>query len=234
MTPSFTDAAQRSHATDRKGAPLRIAVLISGRGSNMLAIADACAAQRIRAQVVAVIADSPNAAGLDAARARGIPTHHLTAKSYADRCEFDTDLSKLIDSHQPGVVVLAGFMRILGEAFVAARVGALLNIHPSLLPIYPGLHTHRRALAERTVQHGATVHYVTKELDGGPAVLQGRLKVRPDDTETTLSARVNAIEHIIYPRVLDWLASGRLVCPNGAPMLDGNPLHSPLLEDFDV
>ena len=200
----------------------------------MAAIADACSTGRLRAQVLAVISDRANAPGLEAARARKLATRCVSPSDYVGRSEYDAALSDVVNGYSADVLVLAGFMRILGADFVNARRGKILNVHPSLLPAYPGLHTHRRARADGATVHGATVHFVTTELDGGPAVLQGRLKLHLGDSEATLSARVQAIEHIIYPRVLDWLASGRLRCPSGVPQLDGRPLRRALVEDFDV
>lgn len=213
---------------------LQLVVVISGRGSNMLAIAEACASGALDARVNAVIADRTSAAGLAAAAARGLPTRCIPAAAYGDRNQFDAALLDAIVSAGADVVVLAGFMRILSTGFVEALRGTMLNIHPSLLPLYPGLHTHRRVLAAGDSRHGATVHYVTPELDGGPAVLQGAIAVRANETENALSARVHTVEHIIYPRVLGWIASGRLRCPDGQPQLDGRPLDRPVLENFDV
>ena len=200
----------------------------------MAAIADACVAGTLPAQLLAVVSDQANALGLDAARSRGVPTHCIQARDFAQRADFDRALADCIDCYAPDLLVLAGFMRILGADFVNTRRGRILNIHPSLLPAYPGLHTHRRVLADGGTFHGATVHYVTAELDGGPAVLQGRLPLQAGESEATLSARVHQIEHIIYPRVLGWAATGRLTCTNGLPQLDGAPLLKALVEDFDV
>jgi phosphoribosylglycinamide formyltransferase-1 len=212
--------------------PLRLAILISGRGSNMVAIARACAETRINAQVAVVLADRAGVAGLDAARALGMDARTVPWLGAAQRLRFEHDLGTAIADAQPDVIVLAGFMRILSQQFVEARAGRILNIHPSLLPNYRGLHTHRRVLEAGERMHGASVHFVTAELDGGPVILQSRVAVRPGDAEDALSARVQATEHIIYPRVIGWLADGRLAWRGDQPWLDGRPLAEPVVEDF--
>ena len=213
---------------------LRLGILISGRGSNMAAIARQCHDRRIGAQVAVVISERPEAAGLTTAREYGIPARAI-AWPGADRgAQFEAAAQTVLAEAGAELIVLAGFMRILSSAFVLAHAGAILNIHPSLLPKYPGLHTHRRVLAAGERTHGATVHFVTPELDGGPRVLQSRIAVRPGDTEDTLSARVQATEHIIYPRVIGWCAEGRLLWRDALAWLDGRPLAQPLLEDFDA
>jgi phosphoribosylglycinamide formyltransferase 1 len=188
----------------------RIVILLSGHGSNMRAIVEQCAAQAWPAQVVAVLSNKADAAGLAFAAARGIATGVVEHRSFASRDQFDEALAKAIEVHQPDVVVLAGFMRILGADFVRRYEGRLLNIHPSLLPAFPGLHTHRRALQAGCQAVGATVHFVTPELDHGPIVMQSVVPVRPGDDETTLAARVLATEHVIYPLSLRWLVQGDL------------------------
>ena len=213
---------------------LRLVVLLSGRGSNFQAIYRATQDGALRAQVVGVLSDQPEAGGLQFARSCGIPAQAIAARGYASRDEYDRALLSAVVALQPDVVVLAGFMRILSAEFVESLRGRLLNIHPSLLPAHKGLNTHARAIEAGDTQHGATIHYVTPELDGGPAVLQGRLQIHQQDSVDTLSARVHQIEHIIYPRVLCWIADGRLTCPGGQPLLDGKALHAPQLEDFDV
>lgn len=200
---------------------LRLAVLISGQGSNMVAIARACASGQIPAEIRIVISDQPAAPGLDRARELGLATQVIPAR---DRATFEAALADAIELNQVQVIVLAGLMRVLSAGFVARYAGRLLNIHPSLLPRYKGLATHARALAAGDHEHGASVHFVTADLDGGPVVLQGRVPVQPGDDVTTLSARVHGIEHIIYPQVISWLAGGRLIWNDGAPMLDGAPL----------
>ena len=209
--------------------PLGLAVLISGRGSNMLAIARACQRGEIAARVVRVISDREAAAGLAAARDLGLHTSLVASKGFPDRAAFDAALAAEIDASGAQLVVLAGFMRILTPAFTERYAGRLLNIHPSLLPAYRGLHTHERVLLAAEAWHGVTVHFVTAELDGGPLLLQARVAVQPGDTPGILSARIQQREHIIYPRVIGWIASGRLQWRDGLPWLDGAPLHHPLL-----
>jgi phosphoribosylglycinamide formyltransferase-1 len=200
----------------------RIVILISDRGSNMEAIVQRCAEQQWPAQVVAVIANRPDAKGLEAARARGIATAVVDHKAHASREVFDLALAATIDGFAPDLVVLAGFMRILGEAFVRRYEGRLLNIHPSLLPAFPGLHTHRLALQAGCKLAGATVHFVTPELDHGPIVMQSAVPVLPGDDEESLSARVLATEHVIYPLAVRWFVEGRLVVDQGiVKQLDG-------------
>ncbi len=214
------------------GRPLKLAILISGKGSNMAAIARACTEGRIAGEVVVVISDRPGVAGIERAREMGIPTHVVPWRDFPDRDAFERVLHDVLETYSPDVIVLAGFMRILTPQFVERYAGRMLNIHPSLLPKYRGLHTHRRVLEAGDREHGASVHFVTAELDGGPVVLQSRIPVVPDDTEETLSARVQATEHIIYPEVVAWLAQGRLTWRDGRPWLDGKPLVEPVVEDF--
>jgi phosphoribosylglycinamide formyltransferase-1 len=188
----------------------RIVILISGRGSNMEAIVQRCAAEGWPAQVVAVISNRPDAAGLRFAAQHGIGTAVVDHKAWPDRDAFDEALADAIDGFGPDLLVLAGFMRILGPAFVARYEGRLLNIHPSLLPAFPGLHTHRRALEAGCAVAGATVHFVTAQLDHGPIVMQASVPVLPDDDEQRLAARVLAAEHVIYPQSVRWFVQGRL------------------------
>jgi len=206
---------------------LDLAVLISGRGSNMLAIAQACSSGRIRARVVRVIADRPEAPGLGLARRQGLETCVVAARAFEDRAAFEQALADAIEASGARLVVLAGFMRVLSPSFVQRFQGAMLNIHPSLLPRYPGLHTHERALAAHESAHGASVHFVTPELDAGPIVLQAQVPVLPGDTVERLSARVQRQEHIIYPEAIGQIASGRLRWVEGKPWLDGQPLLQP-------
>ena len=200
----------------------RIVILISGRGSNMEAIVERCAEQRWPAQVVAVIANRADAGGLAFAVARGIATAVVDHQAQASREAFDAALARVVDAHAPDLVLLAGFMRILGAAFVQRYEGRLLNIHPSLLPAFPGLHTHRRALAAGCKAVGATVHLVTAEMDLGPIVMQSVVPVRPGDDERTLAARVLATEHVIYPQSVRWFVEGKLKLQDGlAVQTDG-------------
>jgi len=187
-----------------------IVILISGRGSNMTAIAQACAAEGWNARIAAVISNRPDAAGLAEAARRGIATAVVDHRAHADRPAFDVALAEAIDAFAPDLVVLAGFMRILSAEFVNRYAARMLNIHPSLLPAFAGLHTHRRAIDAGCKLAGATVHVVTPELDHGPIVAQAAVPVLEGDTEETLAARVTAAEHILYPRVLRWWVDGEL------------------------
>ncbi len=193
----------------------RIVVLISGRGSNMEAIVRRCMADSWPAAVVGVISHRPQAAGLDFARRQGIATAVIDHRAFSQRAEFDAELARAIDSFEPDLVVLAGFMRILGEPIVRRFEGRMLNVHPSLLPAFPGLHTHRRALQAGCKVAGATVHFVTPELDHGPIVVQAVVPVLPGDDEDTLAARVLVQEHVIYPRAVQWFVENRLHIENG-------------------
>jgi phosphoribosylglycinamide formyltransferase-1 len=197
-----------------------IVILISGRGSNMEAIVRTLAEERWPARIAAVISNRADAAGLAFAAAHGIETAVVPNKDYASRAEFDAALQAVIDRYQPDLVVLAGFMRILTAPFVAHYAGRMLNIHPSLLPLFPGLVTHAQALAAGVKEHGATVHFVTAELDHGPMVAQAAVPVLPDDTVDTLSARVLAQEHIIYPRAVRWFVEDRLIIAHDAVQVD--------------
>ena len=191
----------------------RLVILISGRGSNMEALVRARAAEDWPAEVAAVISNRPEAAGLAFARSCGIEALAVDHLAFPDRGAFEQALASEIDRHRPDLVVLAGFMRVLGEAFVRRYEGRLLNIHPSLLPAFPGLHTHRRALQAGCKVAGATVHFVTPALDHGPIVMQAVVPVRPGDTEAALAARVLEAEHVIYPQSVRWFVAGLLeVC----------------------
>lgn len=193
----------------------RIVILISGRGSNMEAIVEACARERWPAEVVAVLSNRPDAAGLAWAAARGIATASVDHRAHAGREAFDAALAAAIDQHRPDWLVLAGFMRILTPGFVARYEGRLLNIHPSLLPAFPGLHTHERALEAGCKLAGATVHFVTAELDHGPIVAQAAVPVLPDDTPDTLAARVLKQEHRLYPMALRWCVEDAIELRDG-------------------
>jgi len=210
--------------------PLKLAILISGRGSNMSALVRACLAGEVPARPLVVISDRPEAAGLLRARELGVDA--VAWSGAAGGVALERMLLDTLETHQPDVIALAGFMRVLSQPFVSRYLGRMFNIHPSLLPAYRGLHTHRRVLAAGDTEHGASVHFVTAELDGGPVVLQSKVPVLPGDTEGTLAARVQATEHVIYPRVLAWYAEGRLAWRDGAAWLDGRRLDSPVVEDF--
>jgi phosphoribosylglycinamide formyltransferase-1 len=192
-----------------------IVILISGRGSNMEAIVQRCAAEGWPARVAAVISNRADALGLQFAAAHGIATAVVAHKAYATREAFDDALATAIDAHHPDLVVLAGFMRILGAAFVRRYEGRLLNIHPSLLPMFPGLHTHQRAIDAGCKLAGATVHLVTPQLDHGPIVMQSVVPVQAGDTADALAARVLTTEHQIYPRAVRWFVEGRLKVAQG-------------------
>lgn len=213
---------------------LPVAVVISGRGSNMEAIARAAQLPGSGYQVVRVIADRETAGGLARAAALGVPASVVPVKQFSDRASFDAALAAEIDASGARLVALAGFMRILSEGFVQRFAGRLLNIHPSLLPRYKGLDTHARALAAGDSHHGASVHYVTAELDGGPVIMQGRLRIRAGDTPESVSARVHALEHIIYPHVCALIAADRIAWRAGSVYFDGEPLASPLVEENDA
>jgi phosphoribosylglycinamide formyltransferase-1 len=193
----------------------RIVILISGRGSNMEAMLRVAAAEQWPAQIVAVISNKASAAGLQTAKAAGIAARVVEHVAYPDRECFDQALASMIDEFSPDLVVLAGFMRILTPTFVAHYQGRLLNIHPSLLPSFPGLDTHRRALEAGVKLHGATVHFVTSELDHGPIIDQAAVPVLDGDTEDTLAARVLSQEHVIYPRAVRNFIEGRYTLTDG-------------------
>ena len=195
---------------------MSVVVLISGRGSNMQALLDE------GLPVSAVISNEPGAAGLAIAAQRGITTVVVPHKDFASREAFDDALAREIDRFLPGLVALAGFMRVLTPGFVRRYRDRMLNIHPSLLPAFPGLNTHQRALAEGVKLHGCSVHFVTADLDHGPIVAQAAIPVRRDDTAVSLAARVLRQEHVIYPRAVRWFLDGRLVIANGAVSVKGN------------
>ena len=210
---------------------LPIVVLISGTGSNLRAIAGRSAAGTLPVEIRAVVSDRADATGLAWAAGAGIQTVALSPREFPDRVAFDRALATAVDRFEPGLVVLAGFMRILGDEFVDRFAGRLVNIHPSLLPKYRGLHTHRRALEAGDREHGASVHFVTRELDGGPVILQARIPVLDDDDEASLATRVLAEEHRIYPECIGWFAAGRLRMRDGAAFLDGQRLDSPIVRE---
>lgn len=202
-------------------APLNAVILISGRGSNMQAIIDQARAGTLPVRICAVISDRPGAPGLARAREAGIPAEAVEPAAHGDKAAFEAALRARIDHYRPGLVVLAGFMRVLSRDFVEHYAGRLLNIHPSLLPAFPGLDTHARALAAGVREHGASVHFVTPEVDAGPVIIQARVPVSPDDTPETLAARVLKEEHRIYPTAIRWFAEGRLQIRDGQVLLDG-------------
>jgi phosphoribosylglycinamide formyltransferase-1 len=202
-----------------------IVILISGSGSNLQAIIDAVAEKKIHADISAVISNRPGALGLKKAESAGINTIVIDHSKFAERREFDKALDRQIDELNPDLIVLAGFMRILPKDFIEKYEGRILNIHPSLLPEFKGLHTHRRALEAGHKQHGASVHFVSNELDSGPVVVQAILPVLSDDNENTLAARVLEQEHIIYPLAIEWFTSGRLSLINNHVHFDNKPVN---------
>ena len=220
-------------AEPRASGPPRLAILISGGGSNMVSIARACAAGQIPADVAVVIADQARAGGIERARELALPVAVVDRGTFRrdgklDRLAFEAVLEQNIRAHQADLVILAGFMFVLSANFVERHAGRMLNIHPSLLPRHTGLDTHARALAAGDREHGASVHFVTAELDGGPVIVQSAVPVQPGDDVQHLSARVHAREHIIYPMAIQWLASGRLQWNDGRPLLDGQLLSAPV------
>ena len=200
-----------------------VVILISGRGTNLQAIIDAVRAGKLSIDIRAVISNNPDAAGLKQARAAGLHTEVVDHRAYPTRAAFEQALAQAIDRHAPKLVALAGFMRILGRDFIEHYRGRLINIHPSLLPKYPGLGTHARAIAAGETRHGASVHFVTPDVDAGPVILQAAVPVLPDDTPETLAKRVLQEEHRIYPLAIGWFAEGRLVLRDGRTLLDGKP-----------
>lgn len=207
---------------------LPIVILISGRGSNLQAILDQSVRGELPVDIRAVISNRAEAVGLAAAQTAGVHTEVLDHRGYLSREAFDQALQQAIDRHAPQLVVLAGFMRILTPGFVRHYQGRLLNIHPSLLPAFRGLDTHRRALDAGVREHGASVHFVTEELDAGALIAQMVVAVHRGDTADTLAARVLAAEHRLYPMVIGWVATGRLLWRDGSAWLDGKPLPAPV------
>ncbi len=205
-----------------------IGVLVSGSGSNLQAILDAAAAGSIPAPVRLVVSNRPEAYALQRAAEAGVEGRVIQHHDYPDRETFDTAVAEALEDAGVDLVVLAGFMRILSEGFVRRFEGRLLNIHPSLLPLYRGLHTHRRALEAGDREHGCTVHFVTPELDAGPSIIQARVPIEPDDGPDTLARRVLTQEHRIYPLAVRWFVQGRLELRGGIPHLDGQPLLEPV------
>ena len=205
-----------------------LVVLISGSGSNLQAIIDATQKPDYPAEIAAVISNIEGVKGLERAQKAGIPTAILNHKEFPDRDSYDTALRKLIDSYDPKLVILAGFMRILTDAFVNEYMGKMLNIHPSLLPKYKGLNTHQKAIDAGDEIHGATVHFVTPDLDSGPLIIQAQVPVLGGDTAETLAARVLEKEHIIYPQAIAWVASGRVTMDDeGSVIMDDQKLEKP-------
>ncbi len=203
---------------------LRVVVLISGSGSNLQALIDGVNTGELPIEIAAVISNRPDVLGLTRAQDAGITTRVLDHKGFASREAFDSALQQAIDSYEPDLVVLAGFMRILTPEFTQHYLGRMLNIHPSLLPKFQGLHTHQRALDAGESHHGVTVHFVTAELDGGPAVIQAKVPVLANDDATLLAKRVQHQEHVIYPLAVKWFAQGKLAMQEGKALLNGELL----------
>ena len=202
----------------------RLVILVSGGGSNLQSLIDGCASGEINATVSAVISNNPDAGGLERAANAGIPNLAIDHTAFDSREAFDQALSELIDSFSPDLVILAGFMRILTAQFVDHYLERMMNIHPSLLPAYPGLHTHRRAIEAGDTMAGATVHFVTPELDGGPSIIQAQVEIEPDDNEASLAKRVLSFEHKIYPQAVKWFCDNRLVMHNNHVLLDNKAI----------
>lgn len=201
-----------------------IVVLISGNGSNLQALIDACEADRIKGKICAVFSNNVQAFGLVRAREAGIPACFVNPADFESREAFDLHLAKQIENFNPDLIVLAGYMRILSAAFIKKFSGRMLNIHPSLLPKYPGLHTHRQAIENGDAEHGTSVHFVTEELDGGPVILQAKVPIFAEDTEDDVIARVQTQEHTIYPLVISWFVEGRLTMKDESAWLDNQRL----------
>ena len=210
------------------GEKVSAAVLISGSGTNLQSFIDKVASGSLDLELAVVLSNKPAAAGLERARQAGIPVECVKHGDYPDRESFDAALVDTLDRYAPDLIVLAGFMRILTPVFIDHFAGRIFNSHPALLPKYPGLDTHQRAIDAGDEWAGSTVHFATEELDGGPAVIQGRVPVLPDDTADTLAARVLAVEHRIYPEAAALFAAGRLRYKDGGAWLDGERLNQPL------
>ena len=201
----------------------RITVLVSGRGSNLAALLAAMREGALGGEITRVIANNPDATGVAVARTHGVETTVLDHREFGSREAFDSALALAVDGERPDLVVLAGFMRVLGDSFARRYANRLVNVHPSLLPAYPGLHTHRRALADGARVHGCTVHFVTPEVDAGPIIAQGVVPVLDDDDESSLAARVLAQEHVLLPAAVRWFCEGRLVIAGRRVRVNGVP-----------
>lgn len=219
-----------SHSTNR-AEKARLAVLISGNGSNLQALIDACDTGTLDADITLVISNRPNAFGLERARRAGIETAVIDHRQFPDRAGFDRALAERLEQAEVDWIVLAGFMRILTPEFVQRFLGRMINIHPSLLPRHPGLDTHARALEAGDEEHGATVHFVTPTVDAGPAILQGRLAVKPGESAEALQQRVHEMEHRIYPQAVAWLVSGKVAFEGDQASWLGHPIRTPGLLD---
>lgn len=212
----------------------KTAILISGSGTNLQAFIDRVTAGELDLELSVVLSNSAEAFGLVRAQNAGIPTACIAHGQFRDRVSFDRAMAEKLDEWQPDLLVLAGFMRILGAGFVERYAGKILNIHPALLPAYPGLDTHQRVLDAGDKWHGSTVHFVTEELDGGPRILQGRLPVIAGTSATQLAKRVQAIEHQIYPEAAGWVGEGRVEYQNGKTWIDGASADEPIMQTYDA
>jgi len=210
----------------------KAAVLISGAGSNLQAFIDAVAGGDLDIELAVVFSNNPVARGLERAETAGIPTACARHSDFPDRESFDRAVIAELDRFEPDLLILAGFMRILSATFVRRYTGKILNIHPALLPLYPGLNTHQRVLDAGDQWHGSTVHFVTEELDGGPRILQGRLPVVAGETADELAARVQAVEHRIYPEAAAWVSSGRVKFQRGQAWVDDQQADEPVIQTF--
>ena len=208
---------------------LKTVVLVSGSGTNLQAIIDHAQSGRLGIKLTGVISDRPGVLALERARKAGIPALTVDHAQAGDGAVFQRQLGSVLAELKPELIVLAGFMRILSAELVSAWAGRMLNVHPSLLPRYPGLHTYRRALEAGDSVHGSTVHFVIPELDAGPGILQYRVRIRPGDNEDSLRARVQRGEYLIYPRAIAWFAAGRLALKDGSTWLDGERLSAPVV-----
>ena len=210
----------------------KTAILISGSGTNLQAFIDGVSKARIDLELSVVFSNNPDALGLERAEQAGIPTACIQQGDFPDRESFDRAVIDELGRWLPDLLILAGFMRILSPAFVEHYTGRILNIHPALLPAYPGLNTHQRVMQAGDEWHGSTVHFVTKELDRGPRILQGRLRVNPDESAEELARRVQSIEHRIYPEAASWVGSGRVKFADGKTEIDGKTADEPIIRTF--
>ena len=210
----------------------KTAILISGSGTNLQAFIDAVDCGDLNLDLAVVFSNNPNAYGLERAEQAGIPTACIQHVDFPDREAFDRAVIEELDRFDPDLLILAGFMRILSPGFVAHYAGKILNIHPALLPLYPGLNTHQRVLDAGDQWHGSTVHFVTEKLDGGPRILQGRLAVNPGESSDELATRVQSVEHQIYPQAASWVGSGKVQFRNGAIYVDGKCTDEPAVQTF--
>jgi len=210
------------------------AILISGSGTNLQAFIDAVESGGLDLDLTVVFSNNPSAFGLERAEKAGIPTACIQHSDFPDRESFDAAVIAELDRFEPDLLILAGFMRILSKPFVAHYVGKILNIHPALLPLYPGLNTHQRVLDAGDEWHGSTVHFVTEELDGGPRILQGRLAVVPGETADELESRVQTMEHKIYPLAASWVGSGKVTFRDGHSWVDGKLSEEPVIQTYQV